>query len=520
MKKTIFLSCLCFCIIFSNAQNVGIGTATPQAMLNIKGNADTSQLVIDANATQSNLRPLIRIRNAAGFDLLHIHTDDESNIFIGKGAGRLNTISGPFGLGKSNSFLGSGAGNANSVGQSNSAMGFRALFSNTTGSYNTASGANALLNNTTATENTAIGFYALYSNTTGNNNTATGAGSLNSNTTGSDNTSNGRGALTSNTVGYSNTATGAQSLFFNTTGTENTANGHTSLFNNTTGRYNTAVGESALFNNTTSFGNTANGDKALYSNTTGSYNTGSGYNSLYYNTTGSHNTAYGIFSLRESTGELNTSIGSNSLYANITGNRNTAIGAYADVASGNLTNATAIGAGARVPASNMIRLGNEEVTLIVGQVAYSYPSDARFKYNIKSNVPGLEFIKKLTPVTYYFDEDKFSEYTKTGLLNTNTAKDTSNNADKDSPRLSKQLHTGFLAQDVEKIAKDMGYEFDGLHAPANERDNYSIAYSQFIMPLVKSVQEQQAIIEDQQKQIIKLKDQLVEMEKAINSLRK
>ena len=106
------------------------------------------------------------------------------------------------------------------------------------------------------------------------------------------------------------------------------------------------------------------------------------------------------------------------------------------------------------------------------------------------------------------------------MLNTNTAKDTSNNADKDSPRLSKQLHTGFLAQDVEKIAKDMGYEFDGLHAPANERDNYSIAYSQFIMPLVKSVQEQQAIIEDQQKQIIKLKDQLVEMEKAINSLRK
>ncbi len=46
-----------------------------------------------------------------------------------------------------------------------------------------------------------------------------------------------------------------------------------------------------------------------------------------------------------------------------------------------------------------------------------------------------------------------------------------------------------------KIFKELGYSFDGVHAPANDRDHYSLAYSQFIMPLVKSVQEQQKLIE-------------------------
>lgn len=72
-------------ILISNvafAQNVGIGTATPAARLHIKGNADTSQLVIDAHNTQDNKRPLIR-RKSDGTDLLWIHSDDSTNIFIG-----------------------------------------------------------------------------------------------------------------------------------------------------------------------------------------------------------------------------------------------------------------------------------------------------------------------------------------------------------------------------------------------------------------------------------------------------
>ena len=47
-----------------------------------------------------------------------------------------------------------------------------------------------------------------------------------------------------------------------------------------------------------------------------------------------------------------------------TGANNTAIGYAADVASNNLSNATAIGNGAVVDASNKIQLGNASVTLV------------------------------------------------------------------------------------------------------------------------------------------------------------
>lgn len=60
---------------------------------------------------------------------------------------------------------------------------------------------------------------------------------------------------------------------------------------------------------------------------------------------------------------------------NVLGDYNTAIGAYADVSSGALQNATAIGAGAVVGASNKIRLGDANVTVIEGQVAFTSSSD-------------------------------------------------------------------------------------------------------------------------------------------------
>ena len=49
----------------------------------------------------------------------------------------------------------------------------------------------------------------------------------------------------------------------------------------------------------------------------------------------------------------------------------------------NLTNATAIGAGAEVNASNKIRLGNTAVTVIEGQVAFTFPSDKNKKENFQ-----------------------------------------------------------------------------------------------------------------------------------------
>ena len=49
----------------------------------------------------------------------------------------------------------------------------------------------------------------------------------------------------------------------------------------------------------------------------------------------------------------------------------------------NLSNATAIGNGALVNASNKIRLGNTAVTVIEGQVAFTFPSDKTQKENFQ-----------------------------------------------------------------------------------------------------------------------------------------
>jgi hypothetical protein len=96
------------------------------------------------------------------------------------------------------------------------------------------------------------------------------------------------------------------------------------------------------------------------------------------------NTRLGDFALQNNTtGSFDTASGVNSLFSNTTGNQNTAIGFDADVSAGNLTNATAIGNGATVNSSNKIRLGNAGVTVIEGQVAFTFPSDKTKKENFQ-----------------------------------------------------------------------------------------------------------------------------------------
>jgi hypothetical protein len=179
-----------------------------------------------------------------------------------------------------------------------------------------------------------------------------------------------------------NTAVGAQALV-NNTGNDNTATGFQSLLGNTTGSNNTANGIQALHDNTMGFNNTAYGFQALFSNAggggiEGNLNTANGSQALGSNTTGSNNTANG----------------SRTLLGNSTGSNNTAIGFQADVAGSNLTNATAIGANAVVNASNKVRIGNTAVTVIEGQVAFTFPSDRNKKENFQP-VDGEEVLRKI-----------------------------------------------------------------------------------------------------------------------------
>jgi hypothetical protein len=214
----------------------------------------------------------------------------------------------------------------------------------------------------------------------GTNNTFLGSRAGNFTMTGLENSALGAGALEFNTTGSLNTASGAGALEFNTTGVHNSASGWRALSTNSTGDYNTASGSVALSSNSSGRENTASGSSALRSNTTGAANTATGVNALFLNTEGNSNTA----------------TGHQALFSNTSGSLNTAIGYRADVpfGTGNLTNATAIGAGAVVDDSNKIRLGNDAVTVIEGQVPYTFTSDRNQKENIRP-VNGEEVLSKI-----------------------------------------------------------------------------------------------------------------------------
>ncbi|HMX78752.1 MAG TPA: hypothetical protein PLG91_00485, partial [Ferruginibacter sp.] len=70
------------------------------------------------------------------------------------------------------------------------------------------------------------------------------------------------------------------------------------------------------------------------------------------------------------------------------------------------------------------------------------------------------------------------------------------------------VQSGFIAQEVEAAAKSLGYNFSGIDRPRNEKDLYGLRYAEFVVPLVKAMQEQQALIAALQKQVNELSRQL------------
>jgi hypothetical protein len=218
---------------------VGINTTSPSGKLHVKGSENISQLIVDGSIDQSNDNPLIKLRRSNGLDLLWIHSDDPSNVFIGVEAGALNN-------GTDNTGIGAGALTDNTAGSRNTAIGLHAMFSNTTGTDNTAIGIDALVNNTQGDSNMAIGNFALNDNITGLSNTGIGLNALGSNITGSRNTSNGLSALHSNTSGNGNTALGFEAMSDNTIGSFRTAIGVNSNSAGASFSNNTGIGYNAI----------------------------------------------------------------------------------------------------------------------------------------------------------------------------------------------------------------------------------------------------------------------------------
>jgi hypothetical protein len=418
MKKLLFQVLMTFFISTAFAQNVGIGTTTPDAGTMLDITSTNKGILIprviltginDISTVPGVTRSLLVYNTAtAGSGSLAVQpgyyywtgtiwarmlADDGSaksawltggnngtiptTHFIGTLDAqslqfKINNINAGYLALNGNTYWGLNSGNINSTGISNVAIGSAALSQTINRSNLVAVGDSALLNNGTgatqvfeATGNTALGSKTLSANTKGYFNTAVGARALFADTTGSYNSAMGYQSLFTNSNGINNTATGYQSLFGNSTGNSNTANGYQSLGSNTSGSNNTANGQYALVGNTTGSNNTANGISSLFSNTTGYSNVAVGINALYVNTTGSNSVAVGDSSLYYNgfgasavQGKENTAIGSKALFSNNIGNNNTALGSGADVAANNLNNATAIGNKSYVNCSNCMVLGS------------------------------------------------------------------------------------------------------------------------------------------------------------------
>ncbi len=97
-------------------------------------------------------------------------------------------------------------------------------------------------------------------------------------------------------------------------------------------------------------------------------------------------------------------------------------------------------------------------------------SDRKLKKNIMPINYGLSSIMQLAPVTYQFKDDK-----------------------------NNQQRLGFIAQEVEQVIPEL---------IRKDADAYSVSYMDMIAVLVKSVQEQQVMMEQQQKEIQLMKAEL------------
>ena len=353
-------------------------------------------------------------------------------------------------------------------------------------SANTAGGTNALII-TTGLYNTGFGYQALFQNTAGTANTAFGINALYGNTTAAYNTAIGFDALLSNTTGAYNTASGAYALHANTEGIDNTASGLNALFSNTTGNYNTANGFHAIYNNTEGSDNTASGTNALFSNTTGAANTASGVDALYANTTGGDNTAIGL----------------NAGLSNNTGSENTFVGVAADANAGSYTNGTALGFGAVLTASNSIVLGNSSISRIYANVTtITAISDRRRKKDIKALAAdlGLDFIKKLQPISYRFNNgDETERY-------------------------------GFIAQDLEQALPvslqetiERSEPEHGLALIERQTDKdrtYRVSYGELTAPIVKAIQQLQQQNADLRHALAAVGDQVAALKAQNDALRR
>jgi hypothetical protein len=131
-------------------------------------------------------------------------------------------------------------------------------------------------------------------------------------------------------------------------------------------------------------------------------------------------------------------------------------------------------------------LGGDNITHSFTKVAISVTSDARDKTDITPLDLGLDFIKKLKPITYRWDErSNYSEEL---------------DVTPDGTHKKEQLECGFLAQDVEAIEEQYGYRHADktnlLPTLTSDEKSYALKYDRLVTILTNAVQELSAEVEE------------------------
>jgi hypothetical protein len=159
-----------------------------------------------------------------------------------------------------------------------------------------------------------------------------------------------------------------------------------------------------------------------------------------------------------------------------TGARSISLG-YCSQAGG--TNTIAIGCGVINGNSDHIQWGNSsnDVKNCIWPT-WGILSDQRDKTNIQSLDPkyGIEFIKKLKPKSFNWD-NRETYVRECGF----------EFGQKDGTLATPIENYGFIAQEIDETIKESGIKFDALGG--KEKDAFRLRYSDFIAPMIKTVQE-------------------------------
>ncbi|MEO0896440.1 MAG: tail fiber domain-containing protein [Bacteroidota bacterium] len=453
--------------------------------------------------------------NTTGFD----------NTFIGKDAGRLNTGAGD------NTFIGVESGENNTDGYDNTFVGEESGTLNTSGFENTFIGEDAGFNNTTGYQNVFVGNEAGLNAGVGYKNVGVGSD-----------------ALSDMDDGYRNTAVGDSAGADIGDGTFNTLIGTQAGVATEWADYNTFIGALAGWDNNRTNGqsnanrNTYVGFRTGYTNREGEDNVGMGAYSDFDNTQryrctflgaastisnndvisigfqnlvdGSFSVSIGEFMDTRATGAIamgyqtrmpNTAtnaigIGRNTL---VEGANSISIGAH-DTVTG--SNSILIGYDYNLTADNEVFVGNAITANIGGSVNWTAMSDGRFKTAVKEDIPGLDFINSLRPVSYQFDLNQMHHFNGNDSL--------SEELEEGLASKSETRFTGFIAQEVEKAAQNLGYDFSGVKVPEDASSQaYGIRYAEFVVPLTKAVQELNRKVEEQQQIMLSQTEQLEKYQK-------